>query len=427
MNPEPSPSSRGSQLWKIGSRRSPSGSLSAAACLILLQAWATAGPARADVAPETYFAQSPSAPDSTTVKMMSEEVTVELGPDTVRVAADFVMRNDGPDCRMAVGFPDAAMATIWSSRDGVERWGEPVLQDFRVTVGGRRASTRFEDWDHLRGRLSIRGWIVFDAAFPENEDVAIHVSYWVPPTETYRPDPPREQRFAYIFRSGALWSGCIESACLRVHLSPQVDPGQIVSVQPIAQLQWVDRRTLVGIWTHWEPDFDVEIHWNRLAWPALRAALRAELDTRGFIEARPDREEACIRRDLLACAVREDDCGEVLSQCDWLLGYQDQMQTSPEMLDCLLGWKQPDGLLEVQKANALRCLGRDEEAQAYIDSVVRPRLDQLECDRHEWAINWQRNRTHPNRYLDYRMAELENARVALGLSANSGAKGRGPE
>lgn len=214
---------------------------------LLIALFALPTRARADVAPPINPPGSNLQPgaESTQVRMVSEQVLIEVNRDTVKaslgsahISANFVMRNLGAaEESMAVRFPITA-------NDG--RGQYPEITNIVIKVDGQKVATRQADYPDVHYQSEDVPWAEFDVTFPVNRDVKIEVTYnlngsgYFPYTAFY-----------YILATGAGWKDTIGSADVTLRLPYEASPQNIVLNMQIGWAETTPGGSMQGNEVRW--------------------------------------------------------------------------------------------------------------------------------------------------------------------------------
>lgn len=209
----------------------------------------------ADIAPPEQPPGSNPQPgaETTQVRMVSETVTLDIlsmvpggSLGQAMVTASFTMRNLGSAAEsMAVRFPLGVAD---------ERSGNARINDFRVKIDGKAASTREITGSDPYYDFGTVPWVEFDAVFPPDQDVIIQVSYTL---EAGGETP--FSLFSYVFSTGAGWNGTIGSAALVVRFPYEMSelnvlPSYRADEPNLVQDHKISPMELKWTWTDFEPD-----------------------------------------------------------------------------------------------------------------------------------------------------------------------------
>ena len=209
----------------------------------------------ADIAPPEQPPGSNPQPgaETTQVRMLSETVTVDIlslvpsgSLGQALVTASFTMRNLGSsEEKMAVRFPLGVAD---------ERSGNARINDFKVKVDGKAATTWEITGSDPYYDFGTVPWVEFDAIFPPEKDVIIQVSYTL---EAGGESP--FSLFSYVFSTGAGWNGTIGSATLIVRFPYEVSelnvlPSYRADEPNLVEDHRLSASELKWTWTDFEPD-----------------------------------------------------------------------------------------------------------------------------------------------------------------------------
>ncbi len=231
----------------------------------------TVSAAAADNAPmwESPVGLTPGA--ATTVRMQSEDVSVQIverGAAAVAVVdATFDMSNPGSSAQVLVGFPDFASSALATTDSYSPVTFTPAnLRNFRAWTDSANFSPQER---HVgTGQFGGSDWFVWSMVYPARRVVRVHVSYEQKLDEQsngpwYRPIV----HATYVLRTGALWAGTIGSATV-TFTAP--NGGGFVGADNTVESS--DSR-LVWHFTDFKPTFDPDAAYiYRAPWQELRSA-----------------------------------------------------------------------------------------------------------------------------------------------------------
>lgn len=219
------------------------------AALLMLTALllgAGARPARADDAALGRSGETVFPVGEPSVRMAAEEVLLKVDPERTQADLTFTFANAGPDKTVLMGFPLQSHS---------ESRAHPELNDFRTLIDGVAAPVKTEP----SGSGEYPGWITWPVTFRANQTRVVQNSYWG--TNSYWSNG--ETMAGYILKTGAAWQGTIGQAVVRASLD-QILPPDMYGIRP-ENYRWVGD-DLVWEWQEFEPDSDIEIHWNHRGW-----------------------------------------------------------------------------------------------------------------------------------------------------------------
>ena len=292
----------------------------------------------ADEAPRPYWGTTLGPFLPTKVQMVEEEVWMDVGPHRIDVRAEFTYFNPEITESMQVGFPDVVMAynneerTLISSSPG-NFFGEPTIKDVRIRFDDEPVACSFASTP----RGYYRGWLLFDAVFPQGKTVTSTVEYWVEPTLAYRRGVLGDQHFTYILKTGKDWAGPIGKATLHMKLDPAIEPSQVLSISP--EGYQADSDGYDWTLTDFEPKENIRIDYQ-----AYTAQERIRQRQAQFLNAKGDMSipQVCYRlseqelgwllTDLYVCGVLIDDYDTALMSCDWALSIEKKNGDLPNSL-----------------------------------------------------------------------------------------------
>lgn len=178
------------------------------------------------------------------VRMVSEDVNIKVGPDNIKVACKFVFRNEGKAVDVKMGFPED---------HGGDSSG---FRYFKARVDGKPVAVRHIKSPREEGADS-RDWWVKTVHFNAGQTRVVEDFYGGRPSG----DSMGGTWLTYVLQTGRSWKGPIGRAVVRVDLSAVRDYQTIIP-QPSGYRRQGD--TLVWDWKNIEPreDIGVRYRWN---------------------------------------------------------------------------------------------------------------------------------------------------------------------
>lgn len=182
------------------------------------------------------------------VSMQSEDVSLDIKKDIIKVECKFVFRNSGPACKVRMGFPDEGL--------GAEEpyQGEPVPKGpglkasfltYDSFVDGKKVPTRL-----VPTRERSLYFHTKTVSFKPHSTCTISDIYTLKPGAQVTSENGLYQQTYYVLHTGASWKGNIGKARITATFAPDVDPSPL-KLQALAAL----------------PDHDLQ----HLKWSALPA------------------------------------------------------------------------------------------------------------------------------------------------------------
>ena len=194
------------------------------------------------------------------VRMARERVVVTVKPQGYHVDALFVFKNDGPGCKVRMGFPDQGVGADETSFDEMNaeakahgRKPTPFvgLEHFKSWVDGRETATQLVADD------GAKSWHVKTVDFPAHGTRQVRVVYDAEGGGITEGGPGVEQA-SYVMHTGASWKGTIGLAELVVRF-PQGAKPKPVSLKslhakdPRDLKDWGTRPQSTVVWSGFAP------------------------------------------------------------------------------------------------------------------------------------------------------------------------------
>jgi hypothetical protein len=219
----------------------------------------------ADVAPNPMTGGHPIGPytgDSTSVRMVDEDVAVRIFADSIVTVASFSMHNEGEEVTMDVGFP-----FIYPGD----------LMEFRAFVNDRRVEVRDGKKEHMGRKKTTVYWKLWTMSFHRDERCTIRVEYRTKPMLMGAGDFKRAvhatlksdvrealQRVSttgiveYLLYTGKQWKGVLDRCRISFELVG-LSGAHVKEFWPTDGVVQEDR--VVWDYTHYEPEGHVAIRY----------------------------------------------------------------------------------------------------------------------------------------------------------------------
>ena len=211
--------------------------------------------ANANIAPNPIKAKGIVPSGSTTIKMVSEKILVDLYQDSSVVDCYFVMKNEGVKQHIEIGFPEM----------NFHQWRKTNFTDFDKYFSVYENNNRIKQIDTYlpkSGNKSGQGneeqpWYLWGSVFEKNETKIIRVKYRLP----YGYSKAFGRYFTYLVNTGSNWNGKIDSSSLTITLK-DIPFDLIKNISPTNytktgnQIKWV--------FTDFEPteDNDIQVFYS---------------------------------------------------------------------------------------------------------------------------------------------------------------------
>jgi len=151
----------------------------------------------------------------TTVRMLKEDLSIELTENTLKVRATFLFKNNGPSISLPVGFP--------CGQPDYEIAGMNCKSDLHVSLRGRRKVPP------LKTVAKYGTCWVWDMEFGAQEEVRLDIDYSAPIVNDRYSIPLGGIYFVYYpLRTGANWDGAIGELAIHVRTPAET----IVQITP---------------------------------------------------------------------------------------------------------------------------------------------------------------------------------------------------
>jgi hypothetical protein len=158
------------------------------------------------------------------VSMQSEVVQMIVGKDTLHVDCQFVFRNDGPACKVRMGFPDSGRSAMDPEEEGPQKHPTGTFTSYTSYVDGVKVPTQT-----IHGAQEGDFWHAKVVNFPAHATRHVHDVYTVPVGGGIVYDGKGSiQQAYYILHTGASWHGSIGRAEVDVTFAPGTIPTPLI-------------------------------------------------------------------------------------------------------------------------------------------------------------------------------------------------------
>lgn len=204
--------------------------LSGVFCLLCAAILSTAGPAHADAGWISIGGDVQPLSENPTVVMKSEVVDVVVGREVVRVDCRYVFANEGPACRVRMGFPDEA-SEVDIERRKQSPFGTFLTYDAYVEGKSVPVETVVETAKSGRSKI----WHANYVDFLENQTINVRNVYTTCPNVTGVSSDNCSFVIGYILSTAASWHGKLDSAEINITFEKDVlpEPLQLVSYESL--------------------------------------------------------------------------------------------------------------------------------------------------------------------------------------------------
>ena len=158
------------------------------------------------------------------VSMRSEVVRMTVGRETVHVDCQFVFRNDGPACKVRMGFPDQARGAMDPEESGPVKHPTGTFTSYLSSVDGVPVPTEL-----IRADTEGNYWHAKVVNFPAHATRHVHDAYSVPLGGRIVDHGSISQAY-YVLHTGSSWHGPIGRAEIDVTFAPGTVPMPLVPV-----------------------------------------------------------------------------------------------------------------------------------------------------------------------------------------------------
>jgi len=216
-------------IWNVGFKP----------CITLLLATALISPAWADAGwisgggnPQLMIEEHK------TISMKREVVDVQIGKELITVDCKFEFKNNGPACKVRMGFPDIPIETGDDKTDDGKQF--PFFFSYRSYVDGKEVETSVEKGKSEEDDLF---WHSQDVEFAANAVHSVRDIYTIPAALSVDYGGNCSRAFYYILRTGASWQGKIGSGLITIKFDPDIlsAPLKVVSYEKGGSVQPKDR------------------------------------------------------------------------------------------------------------------------------------------------------------------------------------------
>ncbi len=214
----------------------------------------------ADIKPVVIKAKTIYPNNTTSVRMESEKVVIDLYNDSSVVKCSFNMKNLGEHEKLQVGFPEMNFYhhRLISKSEKLNR--------FEVKENGKALKfyllDSLKDNEEFRKKINthqiIKDWYLWDGEFQKGESKTIEVQYSLPFGMLYKSN----KRFlTYLLSTGANWNGTIGKAEIVVNLK-DIEIDSIISQHP--NNVEINNNQLIWTFSDFEPttNDDIKLYYN---------------------------------------------------------------------------------------------------------------------------------------------------------------------
>lgn len=214
----------------------------------------------ADIAPNPIQARSIGPKRQTSIRMVSEVVTIDLYNDSSVVKCLFDMKNLGEQEKLQIGFPEMSFH-YYRQKSKVDE-----ASKFQVKENGKAVNFDFSDSSRYNEgyRKKVESyqikeeWYLWESEFKKGESKTIEVEYSLPFGMLYKTN---KRFFTYLLSTGANWKGTIGKAEIIVNLK-NIETDSIISKQP--NKFEISGKHLIWKFSNFEPTIkdDIKINYN---------------------------------------------------------------------------------------------------------------------------------------------------------------------
>ena len=169
-----------------------------------------------------------------TVRMESELIQMNVGEKTVVVDCKFIFVNNGPACKVRMGFPDQGVGASDPDEENARDWKKspPVttFTSFQSWVNGGEVPTKL-----IRANEPGKFWHTKTVTFPANSRTVIRDLYHVPVgggfVGSINGDAIPGDETSYIVHTGSSWKGTIGRTEIVVKFNRKGMSGPLIPVK----------------------------------------------------------------------------------------------------------------------------------------------------------------------------------------------------
>lgn len=210
-------------------------------------AWANGGGYSRGGVSETGTVRGFSPSGTETVRIVDEQLTIKLGPESANVEVRYILKNVGKASSVRFGFPVEELDEMnemdeeEGQKKAVTRSSPEYCRDYKVEVGGKAIAAKFEaETDAAKERdeqrIGLKGWLVskveFDAGEEKTMTIRYNADYPFYAMSVSDDERANARIFRYRISTGAAWEGPIEKG--RVVISPAgVRPEEVTVLKPV--------------------------------------------------------------------------------------------------------------------------------------------------------------------------------------------------
>ncbi|MBK1834613.1 hypothetical protein [Roseibacillus ishigakijimensis] len=193
--------------------------------------------------------------EESVVRMVREEITVEMNPIDSAVHCRFVFVNEKKNgvATQQLGFPDITR----SQQDG-DIMG--AISEMRSFVNGQEVETSLVSKE--LADFGKQTWHVITAQFPPGEEVIVERRFRTANGAT----AGGPHFFGYTTQTGGNWHGRIAKGTFTVHLAEGMQAARLELEPANGWQRSEDGRRLQLVWTDFEPRTEVNRHYWSVGW-----------------------------------------------------------------------------------------------------------------------------------------------------------------
>jgi hypothetical protein len=214
----------------------------------------------ADIKPVVIKAKTIYPNNTTSVRMESEKVVIDLYNDSSVVKCCFNMKNLGEHEKLQIGFPEMNFYhyRLISKSEKLNRFA--VKENGKVLTFYLSDSLKNDEGfrEKVDTHQIIEDWYLWDGEFQKGESKTIEVQYSLPFGMLYKSN---KRFFTYLLSTGANWNGTIGKAEIVVNLK-DIEIDSIISQQP--NNVEINNNQLIWTFSDFEPttNDDLKLYYN---------------------------------------------------------------------------------------------------------------------------------------------------------------------
>jgi hypothetical protein len=174
--------------------------------------------------------------ENKTVALRAEKVMIVIGKKRVTVDCRFDFINNGPACKVRMGFPDKS----------ITRTGEPpkgTFLSYKSYVDGEKTRSELVKNDEPFSEVDL--WHASDVEFAANATRSVRDVYTTRPGFGVADENTITKNFAYVLETGRSWSGLIKEAEISITFEKRTLPSPIhvkwfSSDEDLVDFNWKD-------------------------------------------------------------------------------------------------------------------------------------------------------------------------------------------